>query len=361
MLRAVEQGHHDIDAAIVEPREPVLERAAVGHGPARVTGSRAGPDGRDADDHGRSDGCGGDCEAACQRRDLLAPPVAPARVVLPRHPRLASAGAVPRHRHRVVADAGGAAGGFRIVEGIEAHAVDGIALEQARQQVHDIDGRVGMAEVEPEVVAEAVTLHRGAVAIGLEGPGQPVCRTLDGAAALQPVPGEDVAWIGGRRAEVPDRAERDQGMHLDASGAGPGQQVAQRIESAVDGDPLGCGLAAIEVEGVAASPHLHVQDVGTRCAGARNDGADVVRTANAAVERVDEGCAPLGRAVLAVRWRSPRAHQPQDREDAADPLEAAVGSVRRKGCLHTHADAMVRGHLSGCPRCGMARAPAGAH
>ena len=139
-------------------------------------------------------------------------------------------------------------------------------------------------------------------------------------------------------------------MHLEASRSRLRQQLAERVEAAVDRHALRGGLAAIEVERIASAPDLHVEDVDVPRDRPRDDGRDFVGVADAAVERVDEDGAPARSRVLGRRGRSDRTHQQQARDEAADELWESVVAVPGKGCLHTHADAMVRGHLSGCPR-----------
>lgn len=139
-------------------------------------------------------------------------------------------------------------------------------------------------------------------------------------------------------------------MHLEAGRSRLREEIAERVEAAVDRHPFRGGLAAIEVERVAAAPDLHIEDVDVPRDSPRDDGRDFVGVADAAVERVDEAGAPAGSRVLGSRLRCDRTDQQQARGEAADELLESVVAVPGRGCLHTHADAMVKGHLSGCPR-----------
>ena len=135
---------------------------------------------------------------------------------------------------------------------------------------------------------------------------------------------------------MPDRTERDQRVDLEAGRAGPGDDLAERVEAAVDGDALRRRLAAVEVEGVAAAPHLHVQHVGVHGAGACDRQRDLVGRADPGVERVDEDGAPAWGGVLGVRGRGDRAHHQDRREQTADELgELAVMCPGRVECTRT--------------------------
>src|SRR5262249_61265722 len=99
---------------------------------------------------------------------------------------------------------------------------------------HDASGVVGsgwMAEIQPEVRAKAIAAAARLRAIRLQRAREPVRGTGDETGSGEPMLREYVLRARGQRDLIPDRAEHDPGMHLDAGAMRLCKQLAERIEA----------------------------------------------------------------------------------------------------------------------------------
>ncbi len=99
------------------------------------------------------------------------------------------------------------------------------------QHVDRVRRRLGMTEVEPEVAAESEAAKRDRAAVGDQGSRQPVRTARLRAGRRESVLIEDMRGAGGQRRQIPDGANDDERMNLQAGVMGAGDEVAQRIEA----------------------------------------------------------------------------------------------------------------------------------
>ena len=288
-------------------------------------------------------------DAAHHVRDLVAPPLAPQRIVLGGN-RLERASVAPveafdaglvvadvRPRGRRLRLAGDRELG--VADAVEVEPVHVVALDQMGEDVHRVGGRVRVPEVEPELGTDAVALegeHGSRRVVRKERPCEPVVAPRVG----QPRPRHESMPVEGmvgegrgrqdRRMAIPDRARDDERMHLDAGGVSLRDEVGQRIEVGRDrlggGHDLGRPFPRVQVPRVAAPPHLREDRVRAGVLRVLHHRQDVAVIAEVGVEGID----PEGAVQGGGRVRG----QSRERVAEGDGESEANHQASREGSAH---------------------------